>query len=271
MANLIIASPEIGDQAKLTGSTAAASLPITNLKTMPIGHVTRFLAPAGVFIQADLGSNPKPVDLIALLGHNATAFGTARVRGANSLDDLSGSPEYDSGIIRMRSNIVAPDFIDQGSLASNHFLLHLPEPKTLRYWRIDISDPTAPYLDIGRFYLSKAFQPKININYGLKQGVIDPSNINRVASARIVANKKKKRRFTEFQMSFGTEEEMFGAAYDIDQHCGITCDVLVINDFDNKPLLQKRSIYGNMTTLNPVENQYYQLFEKTYHIEEIVA
>lgn len=134
-----------------------------------------------------------------------------------------------------------------------------------------MTDPVAVYLDIGRIYLSNAFQPAINIDYGLQEGVIDPSNVNRTGSSRVIINKKKKRRYTEFTMSFGSEDEMFGAAYDIDHICGISRDIFVVNNYDNKPLLQKRSIYGYMTALNPVVNSYYKLFEKSYRIEEIVA
>lgn len=266
MANMMLASPVIGDAAVITGSATSAQLPLQNLKRMAIGAVTRFLSPAGAYIKADLGS-ARSIDLVALLGHNATVTGEVRVRAAHDEGNLVDYPDYDSGPLRMRSNIVAPDYVDVGSLARNHFILHLPVAESYRWWRIDIAD-SGQYLDIGRLYLSKAFQPEVNMDYGEQFGLVDPSTIHRARSGRVIPNEQKKYRFQEFTLSFASEAEMYGDSFDIESERGSTRDVLFIYDYDNKPLLQKRSIYGRML-MYPTINPHWRLFEKTYRIEEI--
>lgn len=269
MSNLILATPLIGDAATLTGSPVAATLPLSNLKRQAIGAVARFLTPAGAYIQIDLGSTPQAIDLIALLGHNASVSGAVQIRGADSIADLTDNPAYDSGVLRMRSNVVAPDYNDVGSLARNHCLHQLDAPATLRYWRIDMSDSAMQYLDVGRLYVSKVFQPDVNMDYGLQEGYIDPSSIRRTVGGRVSMLERPKYRFVEFTLSFASEAEMFGALFEIDRLRGATRDVLFVHDYDNKPLIQKRTVYGHMATLNPVTHPYFQLFEKTIRIEQI--
>lgn len=270
MANMILATPVISDAALLSSSAMAGSLPLENLKKQAVGRVARFTSPDSAFIVIDLGNSPSAVDLIALIGHNASAAGEARVRAADAEALLTSAPSYDSGALRLRSNIVAPAYADVGSLARNHFILKLAVQQIRRYWRIDMTDTSISYLDVGRLYLSKVFQPSTNMDYGIKEGFIDPSTIQRTVSGRVIPNERTKYRYTELTLSFGSEAEMFGSAFDIEQARGSTRDVLLVIDNDNKPLLQKRSIYGLMATLNPVVNSYIGLFEKTYRIEEII-
>lgn len=270
MANMILATPQISDAATLSSSAVAASLPLENLKESAIGKVTRFTTPAEAHIIVDLGASPKAIDLIALLGHNASVTGTAHVRAAANIGNLITEPDFDSGIIRLRSNLQAPAYQDVGSLTRNHFLLKLDAERQLRYWRIDLSDPALTYLDIGRLYLSRVFQPETNMDYGLNEGFIDPSTIQRTRAGRLIPNERPKYRYAEFTLSFGTEAEIFGHSYDIEALVGTSRDVLFINDYDNKPLLQKRSIYGRFGVLNPVISPFYKLFEKSYRIEEII-
>ena len=261
MANLMLACAAITQKATLTSSMVAAGLPLSNLKTSPIGQLTRFLTPDEAYIQIDLGENPQAIDLIALLGHNASAAGEVRVVGAADVPSLTSAPDYDSGALPMTEG---------DALARNHFLLHLPAGIALRYWRISMGDASLTYIDVGRLYLSKVFQPETNMDYGTQEGFIDPSTIARTKSGRGVPNERPKYRYAEFSLTFGSKEEMFGQAFDLDRWSGTTRDVLFINNYDDKPLLQKRTIYGRMAALNPVVNAYYQLFEKTYRIEEII-
>jgi len=271
MANMFLASALISDAATLLDSSAAAgSLPIKNLQRRAIGAVTRFLTPSGCYVVADIGA-AQSVDFIGLLGHNASNSGSVVVTAADALEDLEDTPDYDSGSLRLRSNIVAPAFEDVGSLVRNHFMLRLPSAVSYRYWRIEMEDTAIPYLDVGRLYISKAFEPETNMSYGLQEGVIDPSTVARTVSGRVVPNTRPVYRYADFQLSFATEDEMFGAAYDLDTLCGTTKDVFFVQDYANKNLLQKRSLYGNMRSLSPVINTSFQRFEKRYRIEEMVA
>ncbi|AEP08883.1 hypothetical protein MICA_546 [Micavibrio aeruginosavorus ARL-13] len=274
---MLLATPVLSDAATLSASTYPASLPVGNLKRMPIGEVCRFIDPENAFIQIDLGTE-KAVNLIALLGHNGSSRGYARVRAADVEADLLADPDYDSGNLPLRSHqsgydetwASGVDDEQYGALDTNHFILHLDTAQNYRYWRIDMVDTEISYLDVGRLYMAKAFQPVTNMDYGVADGFIDPSTIARMVSGKNIANERPKYRFCELKLSFASEQEMYDIAFEIDRLRGTTRDVLFINDPSKKDTLQKRTIYGLMKGLAPIVNANFQLFEKSYRIEEII-
>lgn len=279
MENMVLATPLLSDAATLSGSTSPAGLPVTNLQLMSISNVWRALDPENAYVVIDLGS-AKEINLVALLGHNGSSRGTARVRAAATEADLTADPAYDSGLLPVRSHqsgydaawALTVDDEEYGALDTNNFLLWLgADTETFRFWRIDIDDTEIDYFDAGRLYVSKAWQPVTNMDYGLAEGFIDPSRDARTAGGKLAPVERPKYRWTEFRLSFATAAEMYDYAFEIDRKRGRTRDILFINDPDTADRLQKRTIYGTMKTLQPIINSQFSLFEKTYRIEEIIA
>ncbi len=277
MANMMLATPVLSDAAVLSSSTVPASLPVRNLQRSPIGEVCRFLDPENAYVVIDLGA-AKPMNLIALLGHNGSSRGHARVRAADDVEAILDTPGYDSGELPLRSHqsgfdetwaTSVPDE-QYGAMPTNHFI-HCPDTEqSFRYWRIDMADAEITYLDVGRLYLAKAFMPAVNMDYGVSDGFIDPSSLSRTVSGKVIPNERPKYRFAEFRLSFASQSEMYDTAYEIDRLRGTTRDVLFVNDPADLPMLQRRTVCGLMKSLSPVVNSYFQLFEKSYRIEEII-
>jgi hypothetical protein len=276
MSNILLATPILSDAASLTASTSPASLPVGNLQRTPIGEVWRSLDPENAYILADLGA-AKEINLIALLGHNGSSRGYVRVRAAADIADVESDPDYDSGSLPLRSHQSGYDGTwassvgdeEYGALETNHFILFLDSAETYRYWHIEIIDTEIEFLDVGRLYISKAFQPATNMDYGVQDGFTDPSQTVRTKSGKVIGNERPKYRWTEFKLSFGSKSEMYDHAFEIDRLRGSTRDVLFINDPSDKDMLQKRSLYG-LVRLSPIVNEYFKCFEKTYRIEEII-
>ncbi len=296
MTNIILAYP-FSDTATLEGSVAPASMPVGNLKTMQPTEVYRILNPASAFINIDYQG--AEIDLIALLVHTATSTAYVRVRASNTLGNVESSPDYDSGNLPMRSNqteyaaeadnvllengdavlLENGDNISledseavlntDGAMAENNFILKLDSPVDYRYWRIDIYDTASSYLDIGRLYMSKAWQPNINIEYGAVISWADTSKIPQASSGQKVPLRRKKFRYTEFSMTFLSEDEALDYLFEFDRLRGITSDILYIKDISNKKQLQRQTIYGLMAALNPIGHDSFQLHSKSYRIEEL--
>jgi hypothetical protein len=134
-----------------------------------------------------------------------------------------------------------------------------------------VVDTGAAYIDIGRLYISNAFQPSVNMDYGLAEGLADPSRVNRVKSGGKVPREFVKYKTADFALGFSNETEMFGKIYALEMACGCTKDILFVPDPDAKDLLQIRSYYGTMVTINPKVNYQFSLFNKAFRIEEIPA
>lgn len=259
MSNIVLAAPTLSDAGTITGSESVGDMTIGNLQKRSLKRMFRTLTLSGIEINIDLGS-AQEIDLIALIGHNGTSGATVTVQ-AGSTDAVS---DYTSGSLSLISGT------DIG-LDENLFTLLLGTSQTYRYWKLTISDASNPagYFQAGRLYLSKAFQPGINIDYGTAEGFIDNSKTTRTTNGEPVPLRREPYRFAEFTLSFGTEAEMYGTLYDIDRLRGTSKDVLYINDPAATTHFQRRFVYGLMSEMNPTINRLYELFQKKYRIEEI--
>jgi hypothetical protein len=267
MQNMILATPVLSDAATITGSASSGDGDISNLKKMSLRKVYRVVSETA-YINVDLLS-AEEINLISLIGHNGVAAGVCRVR-ANSTNDFSGAVAYDSGNLPLRSNQLA--YVDTGgALDKNLFLLYLAASQTYRYWQIDITNTGGAYLDIGRLYVSKAFQPATNMDYGIAEGYIDPSRKYRTVSGEVMSVERSKYRFCEFTLGYATKEDMFNEVFEIESARGRTRDVLFVPDPDEKEFLQKRSYYGNMEAIQPKVNINFGIYSKTFRIEEIAS
>lgn len=56
--------------------------------------------------------------------------------------------------------------------------------------------------------------------------------------------------------------------FELDRILGVTGDILYITDIDNQEQLQRNTIYGFMSSLQPIVHSSFSLFSKTYRIEE---
>lgn len=273
---MLLATPELSDQALITASASSGALTVTNLQTQSLKEVYRAADASSVTIVIDLRSS-QAFNLVSLIAHSGSSRSYGRVRAANSEAALVSSPIYDSTNLPLRSHQTGYDSAwasgvsneQYGAYPKNMFLLFLPSAVTARFIRIDISDPNSSYLDIGRLYVSKAWQPLNNMNYGLSEGIIDPSRKTRTVSAELSVAKKTKYRWAEFTLSFASETEMYDNAHEIERLRGRTEDVLFIQDPAAKANLQRRSIYGTMENLQPIVNSTFNIFEKSFRIEEL--
>jgi hypothetical protein len=274
MQNMLLACPVLSDNSTLTGSASSGALGINNLKEIDLKQVYR-VNNTTAFIVSDLGAYQK-INFVAIVGHNGSSRSFARVRAANSMSDLTSNPTFDTGDVPFRSHQTGYDNLwaasvtdeDYGSMPKNLFFQYFHDINC-RYWRIDIVDPDAKYIDLGRLYISQAWQPETNIDYGISHGLIDPSRKARTKAGSTVSVELSPYRYVDFKLGFGSEVEMFDHAFEFDRLRGRTKDVLFIHDPDAKAYLQKRSVYGTMESLQPVVNTAFDIFEKTFRIEEI--
>lgn len=274
MQNMILATPVLSDAAAITGSASSGDLGIGNLKKMSLKQVYRAANASAVFIVVDLLAE-KDFNLVALIGHSGSSRSYARVRAAASEADLTADPGFDTGDQPFRSHqtgydgtwAAGVDDEENGALEKNMFMQYFPV-ETYRYLRIDIADPNSDYLDIGRLYVSKAWQPETNMDYGMNEGIVDPSRKTRTVSGEVMAVERRKWRYAEFTLGFASKSEMFDGVFKIENMRGRTKDVLFIIDPDETDHLQYRTYYGTMEN-QPFSHVNFGLFSKTFRIEEI--
>src|SRR5262249_17409855 len=152
---LIILSPSDSDAATLAASSQVATLPVTNLQSMPPKRKWRASGAAAEYIELDFGTGVAANGL-ALIGHNLTGSATIRVRGKATYP-VTISPAVDTGSVSAWPASGKPTVARWPQYFS---WVAWTSIGTLRYWRIDIADGTnsAGYIEAGRLMLGSCWQ-----------------------------------------------------------------------------------------------------------------
>ena len=266
MGRIVIAEPSLSDAAVLRSVAGADALPVGNLQAQQPSDVWRTTAVAGDAIEADLGA-AADVNLVALLYTNAGSAATWRIRAAAAQPDLVAAPGYDSGTL--------PVWPTTGleTWAFVHGIRWLSAAaQTFRWWRVDFADLNNPagYLQAGRLFITKAWQPTRNRRRGLSIAFEDLSPRERARGGQVYPLALPRRRVLQFVLHFLEEQEMFDNAFEIDRLRGRSGDLLVIPDPDKPDQIQRQAVYGLQAELPPIVDPAFNVFEKPYVIEEQV-
>jgi hypothetical protein len=253
MERMLLATGTLSDAAIITGPTGAGDLTIDNLKRQSLQEPYRIIGNSAV-IDIDL-LNAVPVNVIALIGHNGSAGGTVQVTASNTF----GGYAYNSGVLPF---VTGPKQFDKS-------LFFLFTDQTFRYWRITITD-NQDYIEIGRLYISNAFQPSYNMIWGFQQGFTDASQEYETISGDSISLKRKKKRFAELSLEDLSEDEVFAELYPLDKMIGTSGDVLFIPKPDEITHLQFNAIYGKIEALQPNALTAYNRFSRQFRIKELL-
>lgn len=255
MSNILMARP-LSDSATLIGTTALGNdNVISNLQKRELSSIYRTSLVSEINI--DMGAATE-IDFIALVGHNGQ--GTVTIKAGTT----AAVSDYTSGALDL---ITGTDY----GLDKNMFAAKITA-QTYRYWKLEIDDTgnADGYFQAGRMYLSKSFQPIINADYGLEEGLIDSSRVQRTMSGGVSAVYRQPLKTIKWSLSFGTQSEMYSTLHDFDTMRGITKDIIVIPDISDTTYFQKRSVYGTFDELAPIVNAYFGIFQKNFKVTEIL-
>lgn len=160
----LILSPRESDAATVAASSAVADLPVTNLQDMQPAKKWRSTAATAQTITIDFGY-PVAANALALVGHNLTADGVLRVRGATTLADVTANPAIDTNT---QSAWPATGKPTAASWPHHTAIVRWSNDNPFRYWQLDIADggTVLTYLEAGRLVLGRAFQPSIGFDLG---------------------------------------------------------------------------------------------------------
>lgn len=257
MSNIILASPHLIDSSTITGSESVGDMSLLNLKSRNLYRKFR-TTNLSAQINIDLGS-AQEINFASIVAHNGTTSATVTIKAGST----SAVSDYNSGALSL---LTGSDLGFDLNAFANKFT-----SQTYRYWRFDFSDTSNPdaYLEMGRIYLSKAFQPSLNAVYGMQEGYQDNSRVKRTVSNAVSSIIRSPYKNIDFELDFASAEEMYGEARKIDRLQGQAKDVICVPDIDDSSYFQERFIYGRMTSNPPVISEAFQIYRKSYQIEEI--
>lgn len=259
--------------------------PLSNLKNRRLSATARSTDsnPTNTLIDIDLGANPEPANIFAIIRPNWTSLqdqwrltaGTSK--GSNNHYD-SG---WQTGFPRVYTLADRPFETENwwfGALASweldaypKDVLWPLPDMVTARWWRLELNMFSAMYAEIGRLWLGQSWRPtrdavRDTIAYE------DLSQTQESLGGVQFFDVRPKRRVYQFSLPFLTEEEGFGEALELQRRSGITGDVIVLPDADDLVRGHKRNFYGRIRQMDALERtaQRYGLTSAGFVIEELL-
>lgn len=286
MSNLVFAgAPNRADEATLAAGSAQPTLPVANLKDRQIVKPwrTTTTAPASTWVTANFGT-PQTIGVAALIRHNFSQGSTWRVR--LGYDPTFATHSYDSGWLDVWPHLeefgalpwgvfqwgglVPREVAAQITLSAYHLL---PQPIVAQHLRIDISDAGNPdgFLQAGRLLAGPAYKPSRDMLYGWSIGFEDPSTVSKSRGGQTWIDVQERFRVLRFTLSNLNESEAFGNIFDyLFRRKGVAGDVLVIPRTDRPNQFHNQAIYGRLRTLEPITNPYFESYETSFEVEELL-
>ena len=258
MARMVVLSPYDSDLATIAAGTAVATLPAANVQSQQPKKVWRSSSTAD-YLEVTFAS-PVAANMLAINGHNFTAAGVFRVRGAATIADTTASPLVDTGwtsvwpVTGKPSDAYWPRFLS-ALLWSNDALYPC--------WRVDFADPAVSqtYIEVGRLALGRYWQPTTNFDLGGTPLGRDQRDVQTVTDyGEIFTDRRQRsasRRFS-LQISAADKREVNDGIGEIQRIAGMHGDVFVLLDPNATTDFHRNSMQGVFTA--PQEHQFTQQF-----------
>ena len=287
MGRLVIGYQNRCDEGALSGGSWIASAPLSNLQDRRISRVARSngVTNAATQFDIDLG-RPRRISLLALVVHNISVVGRVRVQGADNPG--FASPVHDSGW----QQVWPFGMIDQSLLEweddnfwfgtlSDDARAGFQSPYTwrvnpyvaCRYWRVLIDDTSNAdgYIQIGRLFISDAWSPSIG-GAGMGASLVyeDASSPDRSLGGTKYFDKRESYRVYRFSLPALTKAEAFNYALEMQRISGLSGEVLVIPDPDDRINMPRRAFVANMQQLNPITQPNGAAMATEFVLEEII-
>ena len=230
MARIVVLSPRDSDLATMAAGSEVATLPAVNLQNQQPKKVWRS-ASAADYITVTFGA-PVAANMLALNGHNLSAGGVFRVRGADTLANTAAAPSVDTGwqsvwpATGKPADAYWPRYLS-ALLWSNDALL--------QYWRVDIADPAVSqtYVEAGRLALGRYWQPTTNFDLGGTPLGFDQVDVQtRTDYGEIFTDRRQRSAARRFglQISAADRREVLDGIAEIQRLRGLWGDVICLLD-----------------------------------------
>lgn len=287
MSNLILAFPNRGDEATLSGGSWQSTLPLANLKNRLLAKKARSTNLTLANTQFDVAlTKGRPIRVVVLVSHNLSVSAQYRIRGA-TVSDFS-STLHDSGwrdvwpaIYPSTSLEWEDDNYWDGKLSAEDRALYpaalihvLDAPVSARYWRVEIDDEDPAnadgYVEAGRLFMAGQWQVAVNYQPGSAVGWEDPSVIETALGGQEYFDERSKYRVMRFELGWLDDDDAYARALEAQLRLGITGEAFLIPDPDDATHLMRRAFLCRMRRLSALEHPYPQPYRMAFEAKEII-
>lgn len=213
-----------------------------------------------------LTGNPT-VAAFALCSHNLTLAATVRIR---SYSTLGGSVGYDSGTLNAWGGSVTE--ASRTGMRWN-FVHKLSSPTSANYWVIDVGDSgNAAGIRIGRLLAAKnVWQPSVNMLTGASIAWESNYQVSKAINGAEWFVEAEGHRVVRFSLDNMGDDEMLRNAFDIQRAAaGARRELLFQWDPSDNEHSVRRTVFGRVRTLSPMEEPSYGRKKTAFEIKELL-
>lgn len=283
---MAIGWPNNIDTSTLSGGSWSTTLPLSNIKHRLVQRPSRSsdVTTTSTKFDIDLGSTI-PVQLLTLVSHTLSLEATYKIT-ASDVSDFSVLL-YDSDWLDVWPRLW-PSLTLEWS-ADNWWsgrplqkdiegwqwdLPHvLDQQVDARYWRVEMNDEnnTTGYIDIGRVFIGRLFKATINASYGASIGYENDTEIQTAPQTGIEFFRPGAAyRTVRFNYDLLQPYEAITIIMDMQRRVGSDKEVFFLWDVADLVYRMQRSFLGRLRKLSALEHPYYNIYQSSFEIKEIL-
>ena len=263
MANILLGYPNRCDEATLTGGNWSGA-PLSNLQTRVYSETAVSANTLATSTQFDAAlSSARPIQIVALAGHNLSPSATWRVMASNTAGDYS-APLYNSSFVMVYPTLPFGTYdwndssfwsgsmtTEQRSYYPSVVFIVLPSPIITQYWRIEIVDTANPAgnVAIGRLFLCPAWEPSLNATWGLQWSHETATQVEQSLGSVEFFDKRPMVRSVKFALDMLSDSETYGPGFDLVRRQGVDAEVFFVFDPADALYSLQRSFPARMRAL----------------------
>lgn len=285
MSNAMLGFPNLIDGATLSEGSFVTTLSRDNIKNRVLSKVARTsnATATSTRLKIDLGTS-KIVRVFGAFNHNCTLDATYRLRASD--DSTFSTTMFDSGVREVWPTVFPYGTLEwednnwwNGKYAEDSIsgyttslITTTPTVVFARYWYLEIFDEGNPlgYIDIGRIFLGRVWQPSLNMNYGASLGWETKTEVQESLNGTEYFQRRNPYRVQKFTLDMMHEDETFAQAFEMMRRAGIDQEVLFIHDPDEATHALRRRFLGRMRQLSPIEYPYFNRNKLGFEIKELL-
>lgn len=204
---------------------------------------------------------------LALCNHNLSLAATVRLTASN---DGFATTVYDSGFVAAYP--AGTTSASRGRLQWN-FCHRLSTPTLAAQWRVEISDAANPngYVAVGRLFGGRSlWQPTINMDAGSAIGFEGGADVQTALNGTEWFTERQPFRVARFSLQ-AVSAEMLASGFDLLATAADSQRELFFQyDPADSVNAVRRSLFGRLRALSPIEEPYYGRMKTAFEIKELL-
>jgi len=284
MANAIIAYQNRIDESTFAAyGSWEASLPLNNLKTRTLSKLARSTDATNASTKFRFSlAKARIIGTVAIINHNLSTNAQWRYRVYS--DSGYTTLVYDSGLLEAWPtmpvgyfeweddgfwNMRTPEEDRELFTATT---IHVPSTVVIdQYYQVEFFDDTNTdgYVQLGRVFVGKKYQPTINMALGASVGYESRTVIDEAISGAEYFDRRGSYRVARFNLQLLDSSDALLNS-DLMKISDTDQEVVFVYDQDDAIGISRRSFLGRLRTLSPIEQPYTQFFQTSHEIKELL-